>query len=83
MTGPQSINGTFTDGRTIVLDRAIVPMPGRVRVVVESIDDVTPRMTLWDFLDELGRRQSERGHVPRTREEIDRALAEERRSWGD
>jgi hypothetical protein len=82
MDGPQTVTGTLTDGRTIVLDRAIAPAPGRVRLVVEPIEE-KPRMSLWDFLDDLSRRQAARGHIPRTREEIDRDLGEERSSWGD
>jgi hypothetical protein len=83
MIGPQTLTGAFTDGRTIVLEQAITPVPGRVRMIVEPISEANTSVSLWDFLDELGRKQTARGHVPRTRDEIDRALHEERCNWDD
>jgi len=83
MTGPQTVTGRLTDGRTIVLDQTLATSPGPVRLVVEPIEPVAPRVSLWEFLDDLRKQQAARGYVPRTREEIDRSLREERDSWDD
>jgi hypothetical protein len=79
----QVVTGTLTDGTTIVLDEALAAKPGRVRLTVEPLERSEPRPALADFLQDVATRQAARGHVPRTREEIDRALAENRGTWGD
>jgi hypothetical protein len=73
----------LTDGKTIVLDEAVAATPGPVRLVVEPLEPDAARQPLPAFLEKLRQRQAARGHVPRTREEIDRAIQEERESWGD
>jgi len=83
MTGSFTATGTLKDGQTIVLDQPVSAPRGRVRLVVEPLDATTARVPLNEFLDDLRQRQAARGHVPRTREEIDRALQEERAAWGD
>ena len=83
MTGRFAVTGMLTDGKTIVLDQAVAATPGPVRLVVETLEPVAARKPLRKFLEELRHRQAARGHVPRTRAEIDRALQEERDSWGD
>lgn len=81
--GPFTVTGTLTDGKTIVLDEPVATKPGPVRLTVEPLEPAPPRAPLRAFLEVLQKRQAARGHVPRTREEIDRALREERDSWGD
>lgn len=83
MTGPITTTGTLTDGRTIVLDQALGTKPGPVRLTVEPLDRAPVQKPFREFLAELHKRRAVREHVPRTREEIDRALQEERDSWGD
>ena len=83
MMGAQTVTGTLTDGKTIVLDQTIAVKPGPVRLTIEPAEPAPGRMALAEVLDELRRRQAARGHVPRTRDEIDRELKEERESWGD
>jgi enoyl-CoA hydratase/carnithine racemase len=83
MAGPITTTGTLTDGKTIVLDQALGTKPGPVRLTVEPLEPAPLRKPLREFLAELHKRQAVRGHVPRTREGIDRALQDERDSWGD
>jgi hypothetical protein len=40
-----------------------------------------PPLNLTEFFDQLRQEQQARGHVPRTREEIDAAMREERAGW--
>ena len=82
MTAPRTSTGTLTDGRTIVLDQKL-PHLGRVRLVVEPLDNSPSPLALQTILDDLTRRQAARGYVPRTREEIDNTLRIERESWDD
>ena len=83
MIDQQIVTGTLTDSRTIVLDEAIAPVHGRVRLIVEPIEPSRPAAPLRDFLEALRKRQAARGHVSRSREEIDRVLREDRGSWND
>jgi hypothetical protein len=81
MTGPFTVTGTLTDEKTIVLDQAVTGARGRVRLVLEPLEPIASRASLREFLDDLRKRQAASGHVPRTRDEIDRALREERAAW--
>jgi hypothetical protein len=72
--------GQFTDGHTLKLDDALPIIAGKVRVTVEQILD-HPKSDLIAFERELRARQQARGHVPRTKEEIDAYLEAERNSW--
>jgi Arc/MetJ family transcription regulator len=49
--------------------------------VTEEQPPVRKKRPLNEFLAEIHAAQKARGHVPRTREEVDRELAEERASW--
>ncbi len=71
------LTGTLKDGNTLVLDETLRIAEGKVRVTVQ----VEPEPTLTEYLEALHARQAARGHVPRTREEIDASLREERESW--
>ncbi len=76
------VTGTLTDDHTLALDEALPLKGGRVRVVVEVLE----RSEASDharFMDEMRERQRRRGHVPRTREEVDTFLSAERNSWDD
>jgi hypothetical protein len=77
------VTGTLTDSHTIRLDRGIAAPMGPVRVTIETIETPVKRQSLWEFLDELRKNQAARGHVPRSKEEIDKALREDRDSWDD
>jgi hypothetical protein len=81
MTNAYIVTGTLTDAQTVRLDEPL-PLPaGKVRVVVEAAAPAVPAQSLRDYLAELRNRQAARGHVPRTREEIDAELRAERESW--
>ncbi|MBX3399635.1 MAG: hypothetical protein KF873_12905 [Gemmataceae bacterium] len=82
MSANYTATGTLVDGRTVTLDEPIPLESGRVKVIVESIP-VEQFRTIEDFLEALQKRRDARGYVPRTREEIDRAMQEERDGWND
>ena len=80
MTQTYRVTGALTDNRHVLLDEPI-PLPaGRVRVVVEELSN-EPKLDLTAFERLLRERQAARGHVPRTKEEIDAYLNAERASW--
>jgi len=55
---------------------------GPVRVVVEALGE--PQVgDHARFMAEMRERQRQRGHVPRTTEEVDASLKAERANWGD
>lgn len=76
------LTGHLTDDRTLALDESLPIKSGRVRVVLEVIHD-TPANDYARFMAELRERQQKRGHIARSREEVDAALRIERESWDD
>jgi hypothetical protein len=80
MTTAYVVTGTLTGGRTVELDESL-PAAGKVRVTVEVVAPAPPKQSLGEWLDDLRQRQAARGHVPRSREEIDAQIREERESW--
>lgn len=76
------VTGSLTDSRTVRLDEPIPVSGGRVRVIVE-LGEMERTMSHEDFMARLRQRQEGRGHVPRTREEVDASLRAERESWDD
>jgi hypothetical protein len=76
------VTGTVRDRQTITLDEALPADAIRVRLVIEVLPQ-KPKVSIEEFEKELRERQRQRGHVPRTREEIDAYLQAERDSWGD
>jgi len=80
MTNAYVVTGTLTDAQTVRLDEPL-PLPaGKVRVVIEAAPEAA-KQPLQDYLAQLRQRQAARGHVPRSREEIDAQLRAERESW--
>ncbi len=74
------VTGELTDSQHVTLDEPI-PLPaGKVRVIVEHFPTGL-KPDLADFERMLRDRQQLRGHVPRTKEEIDSYLNAERASW--
>jgi hypothetical protein len=67
------IQGTLRDDGTLLLDHKPNLPPGRVKVTVEPMPDYT-QTDIWQFFERLWAEQRARGHVPRTREEIDAEL---------
>ncbi len=74
------VTGELTDSCHVTLDEPI-PLPaGKVTVTVEQIPGAS-KADLVAFERALRERQQARGHVPRTKEEIDAYLNAERDSW--
>src|SRR5579859_6355747 len=68
------IQGILREDGTLVLDQKPSLPPGRVKVTVEPVIDYT-QTEIWQFFERLWADQRARGHVPRTREQIDAELA--------
>lgn len=72
-TNAIELQGTLREDGTLVLDDKPNLPPGRVKVTVEPIPDLT-QTEIWQFFERLWAAQRARGHVPRTKEEIDAEL---------
>jgi hypothetical protein len=64
------IQGTLREDGTLVLDNKPNLPPGRVKVTGEPMPDLT-QTEIWQLFERLWAEQRARGHVPRSREEID------------
>jgi hypothetical protein len=67
------IQGTLREDGTIVPDEKPDLPPGRVKVTVEPVPDLT-QTDVWQVLERIWADQRARGHVPRSREKIDAEL---------
>jgi hypothetical protein len=67
------VQGTLREDGTLVLDDKPNLPPGRVKVIVEPLPDLT-QTDVWQVLERFWAGQRGRGHVPRTREQIDAEL---------
>jgi hypothetical protein len=67
------IQGTLREDGTLLLDEKPNLPPGRVKVTVEPVVDLT-QTDVWQVLERIWAGQRARGHVPRPREEIDAEL---------
>lgn len=74
------VTGTFTDEHTVRLDEALPLAPMKVKLAVEPLVAKASRPH-DEVIAEIRDLQKARGHVPRTREEIDTYLQAERNSW--
>lgn len=84
MTQSIFARGALHDARTVVLDEPLPVTSGRVEVVIRlDIDRASVRQSVTAFLRDLRVRQSQRGHVPMTAEEIQAQMDAERGNWGD
>ena len=82
MNDSYAVTGTLTDATTVKLDQPLPVSVGKVRVTVEVVSTAPhPKQTLEEYLADLRARQAARGHVPRSREEIDAQVRAERDSW--
>lgn len=77
--GTVEIMGTLREDGTLVLDQNPGLPPGRVKVLVEQTHERPSFRDLRGFVERVRQEQRETGHMPRTREEIDREIAESRR----
>jgi hypothetical protein len=67
------VQGTLREDGTLVLDDKPNLPPGRVKVTVEPVPDYK-QTEIWQFFERIWAEQQARGHVPRTREQIDAEL---------
>jgi hypothetical protein len=74
------LTGELTDSRHVTLDEPVPLALGKVRVIVEHVPNAL-KTDLAAFERTLRERQTARGHVPRTKEEIEAYLKAERDSW--
>lgn len=88
------VTGTLTDECTVSLDEKLPLGSTKLKLTIEpisSLDSATPianeesiqKPPYMEFMAELRRRQDERGHQPRSKEEIDADLQSERDSWDE
>lgn len=73
-TSAVEIQGTLREDGTLVLDDKPNLQPGRVKVTVQAIPDYK-QTDIWQFFERIWAEQRARGHVPRSKEEIDAELA--------
>ena len=67
------MQGTLREDGTLLLDEKPNLPPGRVKVTVEPVPDLT-QTDVWQVLEQIWAGQRARGHVPRSKEEIDADL---------
>ena len=72
-TSAIEIQGTLREDGTLLLDQHPNLPPGRVKVTVEPVPDLS-QTDVWQVLERIWAGQRARGHVPRSREEIDADL---------
>jgi len=72
-TNAIELQGTLREDGTLVLDEKPNLPPGRVKVTVAPVSDLT-QTDVWQILEQIWAGQRARGHVPRSREEIDAEL---------
>jgi hypothetical protein len=82
MTQSYVVTGTVTDARTVTLDEPLPIESQRVRIIVAPVTP-TPKRPYLEVMEELRRDLRERGHTPRTKEEVDAYLQAERDSWNE
>jgi hypothetical protein len=80
MVAPYVVTGTLSNGRLVELDEPVPLGDAKVRVSIEPIA-ATGKRPVREVIAEIRKEQRESGHVPPTREEVDRYLAEERATW--
>jgi hypothetical protein len=73
-TNTVEIQGTLQADGTLVLDEKPNLPPGRVRVTLQALPDIT-QTDIWQFLERIWAAQRSRGHVSRSKEEIDADIA--------
>ena len=68
------LQGTLQADGTLVLDEKPNLPPGRVRVTMQVLPDIT-QTDIWRALEKIWAEQRASGHVPRSKEEIDADIA--------
>jgi hypothetical protein len=65
------IEGTVKPDGSLELDRKLDLPPGRVQLIVEPLPDLPKDDPFWQMMEGIWAAQKSRGHVSRTKEEID------------
>ena len=76
------VTGTLTDDHTVTLDEALPLTRTKVRLVIEPISH-EQRLSYQEVISSIRNRQRARDHHPRTRDQVDAYIREERDSWGE
>ena len=74
---------TLTNKRTLILDEPLFRIPKRVRVTIEALPKAQMATPFLTKLRSIHRELIENGRLPRSKEEIDAQIREERDSWGE
>ena len=72
--------GKLKDGRRLELDEEGPLRDTQVKVTIEPLEHPA-KQSSHEVTAEIRRRQRERRHVPPTRDDVDRYIAEERAAW--
>ena len=78
-----TVSGTLNGDGSLVLDEQLRLPPGRVEVVVRSIQTPAEKGSMWTTLERIWAAQAARDHVPPSREEIISHLDEMRAEWDE
>lgn len=65
------VEGTLNADGTLVLDSKLALPPGRVQLIVQPLPELPANDPFWQRMQQIWAGQKARGHVPRTKEEID------------
>ncbi len=69
-----TVQGTLSTDGTLELDDKVLLPAGRVLVTVQPVVSAPPNDPFWQAMERIWADQKARGHVPRTKEEIDAEL---------
>ena len=75
------LEGTLSEDGSLQLDEKPSLPPGRVRVVVQTAPSGREPESILDTIRRIWKDQRERGHIPRSKEEVDSELREMRDEW--
>jgi hypothetical protein len=78
---PIILQGTVKPDGTLELTEKVNLPPGPVVVSVQAVPQPAPGEDLMTFMEKIWAGQRARGHVPRTKEEIDAEINQMRDEW--
>jgi len=65
------VEGTLKPDGSLELDSKLDLPPGRVQLIVQPLPELPKDDPFWQMMEGIWAAQKARGHVPRTKEEID------------
>jgi hypothetical protein len=65
------VEGTIKPDGTLELDSKLELPPGRVQLIVQPLPELPKDDPFWQTMEGIWAAQKARGHVPRTKEQID------------